>query len=96
MNRGGYQIIDLKNVTLPSGTEETITGIYDRVTNNNRKAFLLCGVKVQASGNGDITELNDEVVNFLEGEDGYTASLTNGGTILVAEDDKVTYTEAEA
>lgn len=94
MNRGGYQIIDFKDTVLPSGTTETITGVYSRVVNNNRKAYLLCGVTVQASGNGDITALNDEVVNFIDSEGGYTASLLNGGTILVAEGDKVTYTEA--
>lgn len=94
MNRGGYQIIDLKDTVLPSGTEETITGVYSRIVNNNRKVFLLCGCTVQASGNGDITALNDEVVNFIESEGGYNASLLNGGTILVADGDKVTYTEA--
>lgn len=94
MNRGGYQIIDLHDITLASGTPETIPGVYNRVINNNRKAYLLCGATVQASGNGDITILNDEVVNFIEGESGYTASLLNGGTILVTSADAVTYTEA--
>lgn len=94
MNRGGYQIIDLKDTLLPSGTAETITGVYSRVLNNNRKVFLLCGATVQASNNGDITPLNDEVVNFIESENGYTASLLNGGTILIAAGDRVTYTEA--
>lgn len=94
MNRGGYQIIDFKDEVLPSGTPVTITGTHSRIVNNNRKAFLLCGVTVQASGNGAITALNDEVVNFLESADGYTASLANGGTILVASTDAVTYTEA--
>lgn len=94
MNRGGYQIIDLRDTTLPSGTAETVTGVYDRIINNNRKVFLLCGLKVQASGNGAVETLNDEVVNFIESEGGYTASLLNGGTILIASGDKVTYTEA--
>lgn len=93
MNRGGYQIIDLKNTTLTSGTPSTISGVYSRIVNNNRKTYLLCGIIVQASGNGDITELNDEVVNFLESEDGYTASISDGGTILITSTDSVTYTE---
>lgn len=94
MNRGGYQIIDFKDEVLASGTPTTITGVHSRITNNNRKAFLLCGVTVQASGNGAIYALNDEIVNFLESEDGFTASLVNGGTILVTSSDTVTYTEA--
>lgn len=94
MNRGGYQIIDLKDEVLTSGTPSTITGIYSRIINNNRKVFLLCGCTVKASGNGDETALNDEVVNFLESEGGYTASLLNGGTILVTSADTVTYTHA--
>lgn len=94
MSKGGYQVIDLKGITLHSGTPETIEGVYSKIINNNKKFYLLENATVQASNNGDISELNAEVVNFLEGESGYTASLLNGGTILVTSADAVTYTES--
>lgn len=92
MYKGGYQIIDLKDVALTSATEETITGTYARVKNNNRKVFLLCGLTVLVSGTP--TALNDCIVNFTEDDGTYTATLPNGGTIVFATGDKVTYTQA--
>lgn len=94
MYRGGYQIIDLKDTVLTAGTPETITGVHSRIVNNNRKAFLLCGVTVKGEANGTPEALNDEVVNFIASEQGYTASLLNGGTITVTSADAVTYTAA--
>lgn len=92
MYRGGYQIIDLKDVALTSGVAKTITGTYGRVRNNNRKAFLLCGLTVVISGTP--TALDDCVLNFTESEGTYTATLPNGGTIALATGDTVTYTQA--
>lgn len=94
MYKGGYQIIDLKDVVLVSGTSKTITGVSSRITNNNRKVFLLCGVTVRGTDDETATALNDEVVNFVESETGYTATLSNGGTIAVTNSDSVTYTQA--
>lgn len=94
MYRGGYQIIDLKDIVLVSGTPKTITGVVSRITNNNRKVFLLSNVTVRGTNDETATTLNDEVVNFIESETGYIATLSNGGTILVTNLDSVTYTEA--
>ena len=94
MYKGGYQIISLRDAELTSGTAKAITGVYQRVTNNNRKAFLLSDVTVKATANAAATVLNDQIVNFVEGANGYTATLANGGTILIASNDNVTYTKA--
>ena len=94
MNRGGYQILDLLDKKLASGTGVTIPGSHNRIKYNNRKVILLCGCTVQASGNGAVTALNDEFVNFTETEGTYSATLSNGGTLTVTSADLVTYTEA--
>lgn len=94
MYKGGYQIISLHDVELTSGTAKAITGVYQRVANNNRKVFLLSDVTVKATANAAATVLNDGIVNFVEGANGYTATLANGGTILIASNDNVTYTKA--
>lgn len=94
MYKGGYQIISLYDEELTSGTAATITGVYQRVVNNNRKVFLLSDVTVKATAGAAATVLDDQIVNFVEGETGYTATLANGGTILIASNDNVTYTKA--
>lgn len=94
MYKGGYQIISLHDEELTSGVAATITGVYQRVVNNNRKVFLLSDVTVKATAGAAATVLDDQIVNFVEGETGYTATLANGGTILIASNDNVTYTKA--
>lgn len=94
MNRGGYQILDLLDKTLLSGTGATIQGSHNRIKYNNRKAVLLCGCTVKDSANGAANALNDEYVNFTESEGTYSATLSNGGTLTVTSADLVTYTKA--
>lgn len=94
MYKGGYQIVDFKDEVLTSGNATTITGVYSRIKNNNRKVFLLSGLTVKASANATPTALNDEVVNISENEGVYSATLANGGSLSITSADAVTYTKA--
>ena len=57
MRIGGYQILDLKNVPLKSGTPHMYEGIYDLVE-GTRKLLIVSGLNVAN------TEYNDMVINF--------------------------------
>lgn len=95
--RGGYQTVNLNNVPLTSGSAEFIAGVLGQIRNNNHKHYLLTGLNVKADADSAAERLNDEVVNFLPSDSGYTAALTNGGTLAVnGENGEVTYTAAEA
>lgn len=57
MQRGGYQILDLKNVPLKSGSAHMFEGIYELVE-GTRKATLISGLNVGG------VEYHDIFVNF--------------------------------
>lgn len=44
--KGGYQIVDFKGVAITLDEEITIDGIYEAVTNGNKKALLLENLNV--------------------------------------------------
>lgn len=92
MYKGGYQIVDFKDEVLTSGSVTTITGVYSRIKNNNRKVFLLSGLTVRANANATATALNDEIVNVSEDAGVYSATLSNGGSLSITSADAVTYT----
>lgn len=94
MYKGGYQIVDFKDEVLTSGNATTITGVYSRIKNNNRKVFLLSGLTVRANANATPTALNDEIVNVSEDAGVYSATLSNGGSLSITSSDAVTYTES--
>jgi len=94
MYKGGYQIVDFKDEVLTSGNATTITGVYSRLKNNNRKVFLLSGLTVRASANATAMALNDEVVNISENDGVYSTTLANGGSLSITSADAVTYTKA--
>ena len=52
MKKGGYQIVDLKDVSL-SGTPTTIKGIYKTLVGNSRKVILLSGINIEGVKKND-------------------------------------------
>lgn len=62
---GGYKIIDLKETNLVVGGDAVkVSGIYEEIEGNNRKATILSGMVL------DGIERPDRWVNFGVGEDG--------------------------
>lgn len=72
MNKGGYQIIDLKGAALTSGTEKTIAGTYAAIANAHGKRTVISGMKVGT------TLYNDFEVIFTAGNNVFNAALTIG------------------
>lgn len=48
MLKGGYKIIDFKDVNLTAGTGVKIAGIYEDVEKSYRKPLLLSGITIDA------------------------------------------------
>ena len=89
MNKGGYQIIDLKGATLTSGTEKTIAGTYAAIANAHGKRTVVSGMKVGT------TLYNDFEAIFTAGSEVFNAALTIGEaavSIAIDSGDGVTVT----
>jgi hypothetical protein len=89
--KGGYLIIDLKGVSLTSGTATKFDGIAVKVANPYNKATLISGLVV-----GNVAYA-DFFAPFVKGENVYSAAVEIGGesiTITVATNDNVTVTVA--
>lgn len=46
MLKGGYKIIDFKDVNITTGTGVTVTGVYEDIEKSHRKAILLSGITI--------------------------------------------------
>lgn len=86
MNRGGYQIIDLKNKPLTSGVGMVYPGVYD-IVEGTRKAILVSGLNVGG------TEYKDTYVDFIVTGTAFTGTIY-GKSIKIEDTDVVTVTNA--
>ena len=57
MNKGGYQILDLKNTNFALGTGATVAGTYDKII-STKKPILVSGIVIAG------TKYNDTYVDF--------------------------------
>lgn len=82
MKKGGYQIIDLKNTPLTSGSGAmVIDGIYSSIESTN-KAILVSGIVI------DGVEHNDTFVELTEDGSNYVGTMY-GKTITIQDNDVV-------
>ena len=88
MNKGGYQIIDLKNKPMRAGEGMIFEGIYDKLE-GTRKPTLVSGLHFEGK------EVTDFFATFhLSGSDYVYADDYNLGiTISINSNDVVTITE---
>lgn len=96
MANGGYQILDLKNETLTSGTKKTIKGSFDALDRANKKRVVISGMKVSTTTYNDVEAYFIPSVNVSTGRaSGYNGALSIGAASIavnVANDDGVTVT----
>lgn len=81
--KGGYRIIDFKDINLVTGTASTITGVYDAIKSNHRKAILISGIVI------DGVKMADSFVELSVVSADYTGKLY-GKTLTITKADKVT------
>lgn len=87
MIRGGYKVVDFKDVNLTVDEGSTISGIYEEVEGSYRKAILVSGVTI----NG--VEYRDTFVDVSHAENNYSFSAY-GYTFTISNDEKVTIAAA--
>ena len=85
--KGGYKIIDFKDINLVTGVGISITGVYDAIKSNSRKAILISGISI------DGVKMADSFVELLVNGTKYTGTLY-GKTITSTNTDVVTIKES--
>lgn len=83
MLKGGYDIIDFKDVNITTETGATITGIYNAIAASYRKALLVSGITL------DGVEQRDCFIDCTHAENSYTFTA-HGKTFTITNEDKIT------
>lgn len=83
MLRGGYHIVDFKDVNILSEGGATIAGIYEEFEGSYRKAILVSGVTI------DGVEQRDTFVDAATGNNSFTFSAY-GKSFTINNDETVT------
>lgn len=86
-NRGGYQVVDLKNTDFTPETAVKISNVYNLV-NSNSKAVLLSGIVI----NGET--YNDLFISLYKVDYKYTAKVYDY-YIVIDDENNVTFTSNE-
>lgn len=85
--KGGYQIVDFKNVSLTADDETTVAGVYEAIEGNYNKRLVVSGIVIGSTEYDDVT-VDAAVVgtDFVFRAYGYK--------FVVASDDGVTVSSA--
>lgn len=82
--RGGYKIINFKNVPLETGgATMMIEGLYNEIESNFNKPLLISGLNI------DNIEINEIYVNPISLGGTYRFPLNNNKSIIVTDTDAV-------
>lgn len=83
MKRGGYHILDFKDVNITTESGATIVGIYESIEGSYRKAILVSGITI------DGVEYRDTFVDAVAGANNFSFTA-HGKTFTIDNADKVT------
>lgn len=90
MKNGGYKIIDLKDTNLTTSASATLSGIYEAIENNYRKAILLSGIVI------DGVKKADAFVTVDVANSNYLISNVYGMNLTITDEDVIISEEAAA
>ena len=85
MNKGGYQILDLKNKSFALGTGAVVAGAYSTIA-GTKKPILVSGIVIAG------TEYHDTYVDFTVNNTVFEG-IIYGKKITIASTDTVTISE---
>ena len=85
MNKGGYQILDLKNTNFALGTGAVVSGAYSTIA-GTKKPILVSGIVIAG------TEYHDTYVDFTVVGSAFEG-IIYGKKISIANTDTVTISE---
>lgn len=83
--KGGYQIVDFKNVSLTAGDETTVAGVYEAIEGNYNKRLVVSGIVIGSTEYDDVTV--DVVVvgtDFVFRAYGYKFVVASGDGVTVS------------
>lgn len=84
--KGGYKIIDFKDINLVTGIGIRITGVYDAIKSNYRKAILISGISIDGDKMADsFVELSVNGTSYTGTLYGKTLTITNTDTVTIKE-----------
>ena len=89
MNKGGYQILDLKNTNFALGTGVKVPGAFDTIY-GTKKPILVSGIVIAGK------RYNDTYIDFIGGKTGSIIAFQGtiyGKKISIANTDIVTISE---
>ena len=89
MNKGGYQILDLKNKSFALGTGAVVPGAFETIR-GTKKPILVSGIVIAG------TEYHDTYVDFTSVREGIAVSFSGtiyGKNIKITMTDIVTISE---
>ena len=84
MIKGGYKIINFKDVNIVTGVGATVPGIYDDIKKSHRKAIMVSGITI------DAVEKPDCFVDCEVSGNDYKFSAY-GKTFTITSENKVTF-----
>ena len=83
--KGGYKLIDLKEIKLTVGGEGvTVKGIYNSIKNSYNKPLILTGINIGG------VERNDVFIDFAVNSGNYVANISAKEKITITNSDLVT------
>lgn len=83
MIKGGYHIVDFKDVNITSTEGTTIVGIYEDIEASHRKAILVSGITI------DGVEYRDCFVDCTSADNSFSFAA-HGKTFTVSNNDTIT------
>lgn len=83
MQKGGYQIIDLKGRNFVVGTAQVVDGVYGKIE-GTRKPLYISGIQIAG------VEYHDTYVDFTVSASNFVGTVY-GKKITVTAEDKVTF-----
>lgn len=85
MKRGGYKIIDFKDVNILTDGGATVTGIYKDIEKRHRKAILISGITIDGVEKPDcFVDCEGSGSNYTFTAYGKTFTITNADKVTIA------------
>lgn len=85
MKRGGYKIIDFKDVNILTEGGATVTGIYEEIEKRHRKAILVSGITIDGIEKPDcFVDCEVSGSNYTFTAYGKTFTITNADKVTIA------------
>jgi hypothetical protein len=85
MKRGGYKIIDFRDVDILTNGGATVTGIYEEIEKRRRKAILISGITIDGVEKSDcFVDCEVSGSNYTFTAYGKTFTITNADKVTIA------------